>query len=373
MTVNQSTGSILATDTTTNTFDANQDPASSSDAATGSAVGSDSTQPVTTNTTDDAGRVISSKTTVAGTTVSEIDTIFDGDGNATFITSKVLNADGSTYRTTYTGNWYDADGNLQTSVNYGTNGGTSMSSRPGSPPGRSTTPGTPEVTSYTYTGEGYVASVTDPRNITTTKQYDEQGNVTQTVSDSTGIAQTTNFTYNSDNQILTQTAVNPAGVNQTTQYNYGPSGPNQDKGLLLSIYYPDPSTGAASSSQQVTYTYNSGGQVATMTDRDGTVHAYEYDDAGEQIADVITKLGAGVDGTVMERDTGYNDQGQPATFTTKNADGVVLSQVGETYDGNGEVVAEAQSHSGVVGTGTPTVGYGFQETAGGQGHQTSLI
>jgi RHS repeat-associated protein len=383
MQVNQTTGAILATDTTTNTFDANRDPVSSSDSASGS-VSSDTTKPVTHTTTDDAGRVTKEWTTLgdSGATISETDTQFDPDGNAIFITSSVSQPGGGSMRVTYVGNWYDSDSRLTTTVNYGTNGGTSMSSRPTDPPSRSTTPSAPQVTSYTYTPEGYVDTATDPRGIVAKKYYDELGNVTKTIAnfqadgtpsaDAPDVNQTTELTYNSDNQLVDQTAVNPGGVNQTTRNLYGPSGPNQDKGLLLAVQYPDLATGQPSSSQQVTYTYNSDGTVATMTDRDGTTHAYKYDDAGHQIADVVTTLGTGVDGSVMERDTSYNDLGQPVTYTAKNAAGTVLSQVGETYDGNGQTIAESQSHDGAVTSDTPTVGYGYQETAGGQDRQTSL-
>ena len=128
----------------------------------------------------------------------------------------------------------------------------------------------------------------------------------------------------------------------------------------------------ASASNEVTYTYNDDGTIATMTDRNGTTHAYEYDDDGNQIADVVTTLGAGVDGTVMERDTSYNDEDQPIDYTTKNAAGSVLSQIDETYNGDGDVTEEAQSHNGEVDDDTPSVSYGYEDTAGGQDRQTSL-
>ena len=167
MDVDPDDGSILSTDTTTNTYDANQDPVESTDSATG-AVNSDGTQAVTHTTTDDAGRVTSEWTTIgeSGPTLSATDTQYDGDGNAIFVTSSVLQPD-DTMRTSYTGNWYGADGNLVTSVDYGTSGGTAMSSRPSSAPSRSSDPNAPQVTTYTYTPEGYVDTETDPRGIVT--------------------------------------------------------------------------------------------------------------------------------------------------------------------------------------------------------------
>jgi len=83
----------------------------------------------TTTTTDDAGRVTLQTTSVGSTFISSTATIYDGDGNAIFITNTVSQPSGGN-RVTYTGNWYNTDDQLVTSVNYGTNGGTSMTSRP---------------------------------------------------------------------------------------------------------------------------------------------------------------------------------------------------------------------------------------------------
>lgn len=74
----------------------------------------------------------------------------------------------------------------------------------------------------------------------------------------------------------------------------------------------------------------------------------------------------------MERDTAYNDQDQPVDYTTKNAAGVILSQVQDSIDGNGEITSQAQSHSGAVTGGTSAIGYGYTETAGGQERQSSM-
>ena len=123
----------------------------------------------------------------------------------------------------------------------------------------------------------------------------------------------------------------------------------------------------------MSYTYNDLGQKATMTDRDGTVHTYGYDDQGNPTSDTVTTLGAGVDGTVIARDTAYSSLGQPILYSTIGGSGVTLSQVHETYDGFGNVTAEAQSHGGPVTGGTPTVGYGFTLSGSAKEVPTSLV
>ena len=84
----------------------------------------------------------------------------------------------------------------------------------------------------------------------------------------------------------------------------GGSGLNSND-LVKEVRYPDPSTGASSSSSKDVLTVNALGQALTMTDRNGTVHSYSYDVVGRQAADAITTLGSGVNGTVRRLTTAY--------------------------------------------------------------------
>jgi len=61
------------------------------------------------------------------------------------------------------------------------------------------------------------------------------------------------------------------------------------------------------------------------------------------------------------RQRGHNGEG-----------GTILSQVEETYDGDGDITSDAQSHDGAVDDDTPSVDYSYQDTAGGQDRQTSI-
>ena len=104
--------------------------------------------------------------------------------------------------------------------------------------------------------------------------------------------------------MTSMTSVQPGGVNQTTAWVFGvttSSGSAIDSNDIVgATEYPDPTTGDASSSSEVTVTVDAQGQTLTMTDRNGTTHTYSYDSLGRQIADTITTLGSGVDGSVMK-------------------------------------------------------------------------
>jgi hypothetical protein len=84
------------------------------------------------------------------------------------------------------------------------------------------------------------------------------------------------------------------GGQQVTEWVYGVttaggSGLNSND-LVKEVRYPDPSTGASSSSSKDVLTVNALGQALTMTDRNGTVHSYSYDVVGRQAADAISTL-----------------------------------------------------------------------------------
>src|ERR1700736_5639932 len=86
--------------------------------------------------------------------------------------------------------------------------------------------------------------------------------------------------------------------------------------LLVKVQHPDKTTGNPSATEQDTYTYNNLGEVSTFADRNGNVHTYLYNEAGQQKSDAVTTLGAGVDGSVRRRETGYDTAGRPYLFTT---------------------------------------------------------
>jgi YD repeat-containing protein len=162
---------------------------------------------------------------------------------------------------------------------------------------------------------------------------------------------------------------------QTTQWVYGVTAGSgssiTSNDVVGATRWPDPSTGAASASQQDTVTVNALGQVQTSTDRNGTEHTFTYDVLGRMTKDAVTKLGANVDGAVRRIETAYDGQGNPFLLTSFSADsgGIIVYQVQRAYNGLGQLTTEYQSHAGAVDTKTtPQVKYAYSEMAGGANH-----
>jgi len=135
--------------------------------------------------------------------------------------------------------------------------------------------------------------------------------------------------------------------------------------------WPDPSTGAASSSETETTTVNALGETTTMTDRNGSVHTLGYDVLGRVVSDAVTALGSGVDGAVRRIETAYDGQGNVSLITSYDAasGGSIVNQVQRAFNGLGQMIAEWQSHGGAVNTSTtPKIEYTYSEMASGANH-----
>ena len=235
------------------------------------------------------------------------------------------------------------------------------------------------LTQQNYDDAGNVANTVDPRGIVTAYQYDAMGRETRVVADmadggtspTDSTNQTTAYAYDGDGNVTSMEAVMPTGEDsQTTDYVYGVSsataGVLNDADLLQKVEYPSPTTGAASSGQAETYAYDNLGEQLSYTDRDGTAHAYAYDALGRMTTDTVTAFGTGVDASVAQLAYGYNDAGLMDSATSYDGDDGVVNQDTETYDGFGQLAAEAQSESGAVATdgSTPTVGYTYDAANG---------
>jgi RHS repeat-associated protein len=278
-------------------------------------------------------------------------------------------------RVSYAGSYYDAANRLTASIDVGTNGGAAWT-RPSTVPSRSDTV---LVSSQTYNDAGWVDSTTDPRAIETRTAYDALGRTTQTIENyvngtpSDADDKTTEFTYDGDNHMLTYTLLLPSSGQQTTQYIYGVSTSTiTSNDLLAAVYHPDTTTGAASSSEADTYTYDALGETTGFTDRNGTAHAYSFDMLGRPTADAVTLAsGSSVDDAVLRLETAYDTQGNPYLFTSYDATsgGDVVNQVQRQFNGLGQLTAEYQAHDGAVDLETtPFVGYDYSEMAGGANH-----
>ena len=264
---------------------------------------------------------------------------------------------GPNARVSYQAFYYDPADRQTDAADVGTNGGSSYT-RPGSVPSRSDTV---HVTSTAYDAAGNVQSITDPRGIITQYAYDLAGRQT-TVIDAydaginSGLPygsnnQTTTYTYDGVDHVLTMTAVMPSGTDsQTTQYVYGVTtsgGSDVDSNdLLATIEYPNPSTGAAStsSSGQSSYSYDALGDATSFTDRNGSTHTYAYDVLGRKTLDSVTSLGSGVDGTIRALGYNFDSAGLPFQFTSYSdaAGTTVVNQVEKRDNGLGQIASEIQ-------------------------------
>jgi RHS repeat-associated protein len=355
---------------------------------------------VTKTTFDGAGRATVVYTTDGGSgtgwsnastvtsdnILQQVEYTYDSDGNVILTTTRQRNHDETTTgalgnetttpkaRVYYVAAYFDAINRPTAEVSVGTNGGSSYT-RPSSVPSASDIV---LVTQTAYTSAGFVDTITDPRGIVTKQYHDNLGRVTKTIEDYTdgtptnNTNKTTEFTYDGDGRTLIVQADLTSGAYEKTQYVYGvtTSGGSaiNSNDLLATVEWPDPSTGAPSTSSEETYTVNALGQDLTYTDRDGNVHTYSYDVLGRQTSDAVTTLGSGVDGAVRRIDTAYDTQGNAYLTTTYTASsaGSIVNQVEDLYNGLRQLTAEYQSHSGAVNTSTtPEVQYGYTLMSGG--------
>ena len=345
---------------------------------------------VTVYTTDGGGDSgYSDAGTVTGDAVlQQAETTYDAAGNVLQTTARQRFHDetgtgalgspssGVHARVSYSALYYDLGNRLVASVEVGTNGGSAYT-RPSSVPSRSDTV---LVTSTEYNAAGLAWKVTDPRGLETWTTFDNLGRTTKTIENyvdgtvSDTDDKTTEYGYGPAG-LTSLTADLTGGGVQTTAWVYGVTqsgGSGLDSNDIVgATRWPDPSTGAASSSEQDTVTVNGLGQTATSTDRNGTVHTLTYDVLGRLTADAATTLGTGIDGTVRRIETAYDGQGNPYLVTSYDAasSGSVVNQVQRAYNGLGQLITEYQAHSGSVNTSTtPKVQYAYSEMASGVNH-----
>lgn len=181
--------------------------------------------------------------------------------------------------------------------------------------------------------------------------------------------------YNADGNVSSITAVNRATGDQLTQYVYGATLSDSDIASSQLKRYeilPD-STGG---SDRLSFAYNRQGEVIQVTDQNGTVHAYDYDLLGRKTQDRVTVLGTGVDGAVRRIATTYEVRGMVASVTSYDnatvGSGSVVNQDTMEYDEFGQLVSEAQSHSGAVTGTTAKVQYAYEDGSANTIRQTAM-
>lgn len=322
--------------------------------------------------------------------LEQVETSYDAAGRVIRTTTRQRHHDatgtgslasgGGAARVYYAGYYYDPADRLVAAVDIGTSPGT-VYAWPSTPP---TSTDTVLVSSTSYDSAGRVYDVTDPAGRVTRTTYDALGRVTQTVQNyvngvvSDADDKTTTFAYNAAGMTSLTAHLTGGGV-QTTQWVYGVTsagGSGLDSNDLVgATRWPDPTTGATSSSQQDAVTVNALGQTVTGTDRNGTTHTYTYDVLGRVTTDAVTTLGSGVDGAVRRIETAYGGQGQAYKVTSYNAasGGSVVNQVVRDFDGLGQLIAEWQAHAGAVSFSTsPKLQYTYSFSTGGTANHSRV-
>lgn len=242
---------------------------------------------------------------------------------------------------------------------------------------------------------GRLAKATDPKSIVAASDYNLAGQVLLSVAayadsftPTTSTNQITRYAYNGLNQTTNLKAILPDGSDsgseldyQETKYVYGvtvASGSTlASNDLLGEVWYPrktasgsDPAGSATDSGQKEVFDFNRFGERINYTDRNGSVHEYDYDVVGRLGYDYITTFGSGVSTWADKLTFSFDSAGRPKTFTTRNVaalggtDANIINQVKRKYDGFGNVIIEYQDHDGAVdddGTApdSPKVEYGF--------------
>jgi RHS repeat-associated protein len=289
-----------------------------------------------------------------------------------------------TARVYYQAWWPDVLGRPHNYANYGTNGAAAFA-RPTVAPARSDTV-LVETADFNSRGEFY--QFTDAKGSVSLFTFDDARRLITRLENyivgGTGPDQNLEFdyTYNPDGRVQHLTAKNGVTGDQVTKYVYGVDLTNSDVAsnqLLRAVIFPDSSDPESplSGTNHIEYQYNRLGQMKQRTDQVGTVHVFEYDGLGRLLNDRVTTVANGVDSAVRRISITYEVRGKISNFRTyDNATvglGTVINDVQFGYNSFGQVIAEYQSHSGVVNTAiSPVTQYGYADGSANTIRPTSI-
>lgn len=321
--------------------------------------------------------------TAADTVISQSVPSYDADSNV-IQTTRYQRTDSTTKtgelsaiwaesdsRRTYTASWFDAVNRTTSLVDYGRNGGATLS-RPGTPPAPNTSDAY-IVTMYEYDAAGQQWKVTDNKAQIMRMYFDALGRVVKkvenwqesTFNDVSPTAseldtnRTTDFVYDGSARLSQLKAYNPKGGMvevQTTKYVYGTTSNIFRNDLLVAVIYPDSDdsdnplgNGADTVYDRLELTYDYLGRLITRKLPDGTIHTYTYDN-NTLIWDQATALGSGVDGAIRRLQYSYDNLGRPLLVGSYTAvsGGTLRNQLKYTYDGWGNVKKVDQGHEAAV-------------------------
>ena len=216
----------------------------------------------------------------------------------------------------------------------------------------SVTDGDGNVTTYKYDFDGNLTSVTDKLGTDLTDTYDAANNLI-TSADANGVV--TSYAYDAANQVLSKTvdpvtATNPNGLSLVTLYSYNTTGqvltvtdPNKivtqttydQKGEVASIVV-DP-TGLK---LVTSYQYNGTGQALQVTDPNGVVTQYQYDALGRRVSQTVDPSG-------LDLTTTYTYDSNNNLISATDPNGNVTNYV---YDADNRVIYTIDGAGDVTNT-----------------------
>ncbi len=222
------------------------------------------------------------------------------------------------------------------------------------------------TTTYTYNNLEYVITIEAPGNKLTGYTYDAEGNTLSVTAPSGNV---TRYTYDKMNRMLT---VNDNG--SVSAYEYDANGNRSKLTLASGAYttyeydarniligmtnytsetefeeysYVYDAAGLQTSKTEpkgtTTFEYNELNQVIKVTEPDGKVTEYAYDEAGNRTEQVITENGDTTKTTYT-----YDDAGRLAS--TKEKNGSDITETEYTYDKNGNQIQVKEDVNGKVTT-----------------------
>ncbi len=308
--------------------------------------------------------------------VEESESTFDKANNQLFTTTKILDTDTTTsYRSSYIAYWYDGIGRRISEASYGATGTTF--DRPSVTPTRSDTV---LVSTTDYNDAGTAYRFIDPTGVELREEYDDanrkikridnyQAGVSSNVDSS--VNRTTEWTYNADSNIKTLTAkMDSASEDQVTTYIYGVTTTESYINSNLLLHQIVFANSTSSNESSLEFEYNRQLQEVKKIDQSGTVHEYDYDGLGRQIADRVSTLGANLDDTVMRITTDYLIRGMRSKITSysmaseSSSGDAVQNQVEFNYNDFNQVEKVYQAHDGIVNVSTtPKVEYSYADGA----------
>lgn len=216
--------------------------------------------------------------------------------------------------------------------------------------------GNDNMTIYAYNSINLLKSVIDPEENLTDYKYDREGRLVQET-DKNG--QVIKYTYNSDDNLTSKGIIDD---NLSDSYLYNKEGnlfaAISNNGIERYEYTEnnDLSKKFLNGKEQLSYTYNSNGQVKQLINQESKSTVYDYDSLGRLItvSDGTNNVATYVyndNSTVssitynngIRTDYEYDRNNQVISLTHKQSDGSLINDYSYDYDNNGNIISKTEN------------------------------